>query len=73
MVTDAAGALGDTICLTDIASKGRSGRFIPINKDLVTALAALKAEADKATGTFLGSDRNLLLTNPTDLDLVLAA
>ena len=48
MVTDAQGALADTISLTDIASKGRGGRVIPINKDLKAALAALKAEADKA-------------------------
>jgi integrase/recombinase XerD len=49
MVTDAEGALGDTISLTDIASKGRGGRVIPINKDLRVALVALKAEADKAS------------------------
>ena len=48
MVTDAEGALTDVISLTDIASKGRGGRVIPINKDLRVALVALKAEADKA-------------------------
>ena len=49
MVTDAEGTLSDTISLTDIASKGRGGRVIPINKDLTAALVALKASADKAT------------------------
>ena len=49
MVTDAEGALTDVISLTDIASKGRGGRVIPINKDLRAALVALKAEAEKAT------------------------
>ena len=49
MVTDAEGTLSDTISLTDIASKGRGGRVIPINKDLTAALVALKAAADKAT------------------------
>ena len=49
MVTDAEGALTDAISLTDIASKGRGGRFIPISKDLGVALVALKAEADKMT------------------------
>ena len=49
MVTDAEGALTDAISLTDIASKGRGGRVIPINKDLQRALVALKAEADKVT------------------------
>lgn len=47
MVTDAEGALADTISLTDIASKGRGGRVIPINKDLKVALVALKVEAGK--------------------------
>ena len=49
MVTDAEGTLSDAISLTDIASKGRGGRVIPINRDLKAALVALKADADKAT------------------------
>ena len=49
MVTDAEGALSDTISLTDLASKGRGGRVIPINKDLRVALMALKADVDKAS------------------------
>ena len=49
MVTDAEGVLSDTISLTDIASKGRGGRVIPISKDLRAALAALKDGADKAS------------------------
>ena len=48
MVTDAEGALVDVISLTDVASKGRGGRVIPINRDLKLALAALKASVDKA-------------------------
>ena len=47
-VTDAEGTLGDTSNRSDIASKGRGRRVIPINKDLRAALLALKAEADKA-------------------------
>ena len=49
MVTDAEGALADAISLTDVASKGRGGRVIPISRDLKVALAALKASVDKAT------------------------
>ena len=49
MVTDAEGALTDVISLTDVASKGRGGRMIPISKELRAALLALKAEADKLT------------------------
>jgi integrase len=48
MLTDAEGQLADAISLTDSASKGRSGRSIPLNKDLHEALALLKAEADKS-------------------------
>ena len=40
MVTDAEGQLTDTIQLTNDASKGNSGRVIPINKDLRAALVA---------------------------------
>jgi integrase len=48
MLTDAEGRLADSIGLTDSASKGRSGRSIPINKDLQAALALLKTEAGKS-------------------------
>ncbi len=48
MVTDAEGRLTDAISLTDVASKGRGGRVVPLNKDLEAALAALKAEAEEA-------------------------
>jgi integrase/recombinase XerD len=48
MVTDAEGNLSDAIHLRDIAAKGNSGRVIPMNKDLQTAFAAVKNEADNA-------------------------
>jgi integrase len=48
MVTDAEGRLADLISLTDKASKGRSGRSIPLNKELKLALGSLKVEADNA-------------------------
>ena len=38
MVTDAEGKLTDTIHLPNSASKGRSGRIIPLNKELRIAL-----------------------------------
>ncbi len=41
MVTDANGELGDFINLTNIASKGKSGRIIPINKQLKSKLSEL--------------------------------
>jgi integrase len=48
MITDAEGNLSDAIHLTDIASKGRGGRVVPLNKELKATLLALKAEADNA-------------------------
>ena len=43
-VTDAEGELSNTIELTDQASKGKSGRVIPLNHHLKAALAGLLAE-----------------------------
>ena len=43
MVTDPSGEIGAAIHLQDKASKGRSGRIIPLNKDLRTALEALRS------------------------------
>jgi integrase/recombinase XerD len=43
MVTDAEGEIGTAIHLVDEASKGRSGRVIPLNKELRASLIALKA------------------------------
>lgn len=45
MVTDAEGLLSDCIALEDTASKGKSGRTIPLNKDLREALTTLKESA----------------------------
>ena len=41
MLTDAEGNLGSAIHLRDEASKGRSGRVIPLNRDLRDALHEL--------------------------------
>lgn len=43
MVSDATGQIGSSIHLPDIASKGRSGRVIPINRDLLDALVAVES------------------------------
>lgn len=42
MVTDAEGNLTDALRLTNTASKGKSGRVIPMNPDLRKALVALR-------------------------------
>ena len=41
MITDAEGNVGDSIALEDIASKGKSGRTVPLNPKLRAALVAL--------------------------------
>ena len=44
MVTDADGQVSASIHLRDVASKGRSGRVIPLNKELRGVLQALKED-----------------------------
>jgi integrase len=44
MITDAEGNLGSAIHLRDDASKGNSGRIIPLNKELRAALETLQKE-----------------------------
>jgi integrase/recombinase XerD len=46
MITDAEGRLTYAIHLTDIASKGKGGRVIPLNKELRAALERWKLLAD---------------------------
>jgi integrase/recombinase XerC len=47
MITDASGALAETIALPNRASKGNAGgRFIPVHDELRAALAALHAARD---------------------------
>lgn len=54
MLTDAQGHVSDAIQLQDIASKGRGGRTIPLNKDLKAALVSLKehVEAERMENGF---------------------
>ena len=47
MVTDASGEIGDAIHLRDIASKGRSGRIVPLNRELKRALVELRTSAPR--------------------------
>ena len=42
MVTNSDGEIGNAIHLRDIASKGKSGRIIPLNRDLRNALIDLR-------------------------------
>ena len=51
MVTDAEGNLGSALHLRDEASKGSSGRVIPLNKDLKAALQKLHDK--RSTSSFV--------------------
>lgn len=55
MVTDAQGQIGDAIHLRDEAAKGRSGRVIPLNKELRAALVRLQElrVADSRTSPYV--------------------
>ena len=46
MITDAEGRLSTAIHLRNVASKGKSGRVIPLNKELRAALQELQKQAD---------------------------
>ena len=50
MITDADGEISDSIHLTDEASKGKSGRIIPLNMKLRQKLEDLLEDAKKARG-----------------------
>lgn len=53
MVTDARGQIGQAIYLENTASKGQSGRVIPMNDELRTALAAYSKTTNMASSSFL--------------------
>ena len=55
MLTDADGEIGDSIRLTDVASKGRSGRIIPTNTQLRLKLQDWLQEAAKQRGFDIAS------------------
>jgi integrase len=53
MVTDARGQIGQAIFLENAASKGQSGRVVPMNDELRTALAAYAPTVGIVGGRFL--------------------
>ena len=62
MVTDSHGEVSDHIALPDCASKGKSGRTIPLNDDLRAALVALKPDSVDGSKPVLKSERGLGLS-----------
>ena len=62
MVTDAEGRLSDAINLPNSASKGRSGRIIPLNKELKAALErwyALRLQDRRRSAYVVTTERSL--------------
>lgn len=57
MVQDASGQVGDAIHLTDEASKGKSGRVIPLNRQLRIALVSLH-QSHAVTGYVIQTERS---------------
>lgn len=53
MTNDAAGEIGQTICLFDSASKGRSGRAIPLNGEVRRALVEYRQTIERSAGEFV--------------------
>lgn len=58
MITDADGKLGRAIHLRDSASKGRSGRVIPLNRELAEALLSWKKSAEADYGYVVTTERS---------------
>ena len=63
MVTDAEGQLTDELRLTNTASKGKSGRVIPMNPDLRRALVALREHEQEQGRSVIGNAYVLTLAN----------
>ena len=63
MVTDAEGQLTDELRLTNAASKGKSGRVIPMNPDLRRALVALREHEQEQGRSVIGNAYVLTLAN----------
>jgi integrase/recombinase XerD len=64
MVTDARGQIGRIICLQDSASKGKSGRMIPLNDEVRDALIEYRNQVLSFTGPFVISTERALSTSP---------
>jgi len=64
MTNDSQGEIGWTICLLDSASKGKSGRIIPLNEDLRNALIEYRNRVMSFAGPLVISTERGLFTSP---------
>jgi integrase len=59
MTNDAQGEIGRAICLQDTASKGKSGRMIPISEELRAALIEYRKTVPHAGRHVISTERSL--------------
>ncbi|QOZ42190.1 site-specific integrase [Bradyrhizobium sp. CCBAU 53340] len=64
MVSDATGQVGHAIHLTDDASKGTSGRVIPIHPEIRASLIACRQTLTRETGNYVISTERMACTSP---------
>src|ERR1700730_9326339 len=64
MTNDPQGEIGRTICLQDSASKGKSGRMIPLTDEVRDALVEYRKEVLSFAGPFVISTERALSTSP---------
>ncbi|MGC2811200.1 MAG: site-specific integrase [Bradyrhizobium sp.] len=64
MTNDSQGEIGRAICLQDSASKGRSGRMIPLSDEVRDALIEYRRQVMSFTGPCVISTERSLSTSP---------
>lgn len=64
MTNDSTGEIGRAICLQDSASKGKSGRMIPLNQEVRSALMDYRKKVVAFAGPFVISTERGLSTSP---------
>ena len=64
MTNNSWGEIGRAICLQDSASKGRSGRMIPLSDEVRDALIEYRRQVVSFTGPFVVSTERSLSTSP---------
>jgi integrase/recombinase XerD len=63
MTNDSQGEIGRTLCLLDSASKGKSGRMIPLSDEVREALIQYRAEVTSFAGPHVVSTERALSTS----------
>lgn len=64
MVNDSQGEIGRTLCLLDSASKGKSGRWIPLSDEVREALIEYRDEVNFRVGAHVIKTERALSTSP---------